>query len=233
MKLKVIVVGEGKDERGHKRTVQIFGKVAHKQQGAMEILVRRAMFQVRHPDQEWSPVADLDEVEICEPPTAPGRVSMMQALVDENLLAQLVSASLNAPSKSEPKAHLFVATHDDDTADKFRRAVGRVRAKLGKAVPMMIPVPHIQSWLASKLAVEAVFNQPHCTVPLPDERRLRKDAKEELKLMLGTFGTFDATHQARLAEVVPVADLEQFEWTGWKAAREEIASALKPLLRSS
>jgi hypothetical protein len=223
---RVVVLGEGKDERGKKRTIPPLQPVPHAQQGAMEILVRRALYPLLNDGQPWHRgLSNNDGIQVLQPPAPrlPRAPGMVEVLADPNALALLVSAAIR-PARGAAPAELLVATHDAEDASATVRAVGVVNASLRTHVPLLLPMPEIQAWLARKRAIEHVYGREHCTVPEPDEDSLRRDAKAELRRLLGTFGgTFDAGHQARLAEYVSLEDLGRFGWTGWS----EVAGTLE------
>ena len=98
---------------------------------------------------------------------------------------------------------------------------------LGTHVPLLQPAPEIQAWLTTKRAIELAYDREHCTVPVPDEDALRKDAKAELQRLLRTFGgSFNAKMQASLAEWISVEDLGRYDWSGWNQATETLTVAL-------
>ncbi len=225
---RVVVLGEGKDERGKPRTIPPLQPVPHSQQGAMEILVRRALYPLLHDGQPWHRgLVSSDGIQVLQPPAprlprAPGMVSI---LANPNELAPLVSAAIR-PVRGVAPTDLLVATHDAEDAGASIKALGVVNSSLRAHVPLLLPAPEIQAWLAHKRAIEQVYGREHCTVPEPDEASLRRDAKAELKRLLATFGgTFDAGHQARLAEYVSLEDLGRFDWTGWGDVAGTLAAA--------
>ncbi|HEX8441316.1 hypothetical protein [Archangium sp.] len=228
---RVVVLGEGKDERGSNRTLPPFAPVPHEQQGAMEILVRRALYPVLNDGQSWHRglIKQGDGILLLQPPTLrlPRQPSMVEILADPNALAPLVAAALK-PVRGPAPVDLLVATHDADAgAPAVIKAVLVVNTNLGTRVPLLQPAPEIQSWLARKRAIELAYEREHCSVPEPDEQALRKDAKAELLRLLGTFGgKFNARMQASLAECVSVEDLGRYDWTGWNEASNELKAAL-------
>jgi hypothetical protein len=229
--LRVVVLGEGKDERGSNRTLPPFALVPHEQQGAMEILVRRALYPLLNDGQPWHPglIKPGDGIHILQPPALrlPRQPAMVQILADPNALSLLVAAALK-PVRGPAPVDILVATHDADTgAPAVIKAVHVVNTSLGTHVPVLQPAPEIQSWLTRKRAIELAYEREHCTVPEPDEQALRKDAKKELQRLLGTFGgSFNARKQASLAECISVEDLSRYDWTGWNEASEELKAAL-------
>jgi len=229
--LRVVVLGEGKDERGSNRTLPPFALVPHEQQGAMEILVRRALYPLLNGGQPWHRglLKAGDGIHILQPPALrlPRQPAMVEILADSNALALLVAAALK-PVRGPPPVDLLVATHDaDEGAPAVIKAVLVVNTSLGTHVPLLQPAPEIQSWLTRKRAIEQAYEREHCTVPEPDEQALRKDAKAELLRLLGTFGgKFSARMQASLAECISVEDLGRYDWTGWAQASEDLKAAL-------
>jgi hypothetical protein len=225
---RVVVLGEGKDERGKPRTIPPLQAVPHVQQGAMEILVRRALYPLLNDGQPWHRgLANTDGIQVLQPPAPrlPRAPSMVSVLANPNELARLVSAAIR-PARGTAPADMLVATHDAEDAGASIQAVGIVNSSLRTHVPLLLPMPEIQAWLAHKRAIEQVYGREHCTVPQPDEAALKRDAKAELKRLLGTFGgTFDAGHQARLAEYVALEDLGRFDWTGWGEVAGKLAAA--------
>jgi hypothetical protein len=225
---RVVVLGEGKDERGKPRTIPPLQPVPHAQQGAMEILVRRALYPLLNDGQPWHRgLAKDDGIQVLQPPAPrlPRSPGMVAVLANPNELAPLVSAAIR-PVRGAPPADLLVATHDGEDAGPTRQAVAVVGINLQARLPLLCPMPEIQAWLARKRAIEQVYDREHCTVPEPDEDALKRDAKAELQRLLRTFGgRFDAARQAQLAEYVSVEDLNRFDWTGWKEASEELQSA--------
>jgi hypothetical protein len=216
--LRVAVLGEGKDERGKNRTLPPFAPVPHEQQGAMEILVRRALYPLLKDGQP--PAVRL-----------PRQPSMVEILADPNALALLVSAALKPLRPGPTPVDLLVATHDADGAEPTLKALAVVNSSLGTHVPLLQPVPEIQAWLARKRAIELVYGREHCSVPEPDEEALKRDAKAELLRLLRTFGgKFDAKMQARLAETVSAEDLNRYDWTGWERATEELKTAFAAIV---
>jgi hypothetical protein len=228
--LRVIVLGEGKDERGKPRTLPPFARVPHDQQGAMEILVRRALYPLLNSGQSWHRgLRDNDGIHVLHPPAPrlPRQPAMTELLADPNALAPLVSAALK-PLRGSAHADLLVATHDaDEAAPAAIKAVHVVNMSLGTHVPLLQPAPEIQAWLTSKRAIELAYEREHCTVPVPDEDALKKDAKAELQRLLRTFGgNFNAKTQASLAEWISVEDLGSYDWSGWNQAAEILKAAL-------
>ncbi len=227
--LRIVVLGEGKDERGRNRTQPPFTPVAHEHQGAMEILVRRALYPLLNEGQPWHRgLARGDGIQILQPPAPrlPRAPSMVEVLADENALAPLFSAALK-PVLGRAPADLLVATHDAEDAGPTLQAVAVVNASLGTHVPLLLPAPEIQAWLARKRSIELAYGREHCTVPEPDEEALKRDAKAELQRLLRTFGgKLDASMQARLAEAISREDLERYDWSGWKQATEALRTAL-------
>jgi hypothetical protein len=225
---RIVVLGEGKDERGKPRTIPPLQPVPHHQQGAMEIFVRRALYPLLNDGQPWHRgLANTDGIQVLQPPAPrmPRAPGMTTVLADANALAPLVSAAIR-PVRGPASADMLVATHDADDARASIQAVGAVNAGLRTHVPLLLPLPEIQAWLAHKRAIEQVYSREHCTVPEPDEASLRRDAKAELRRLLATFGgTFDAGHQARLAEYVSLEDLARFDWTGWSEVAGKLATA--------
>jgi hypothetical protein len=227
--LRVIVLGEGKDERGKNRTLPPFARVPHDQQGAMEILVRRALYPLLNLGQSWHRgLKDTDGIHILQPliPRLPRQPSMVEVLADPNAL-YLLAAPLK-PVRGPPPVDLLVATHDADAASPaVIKAVHMVNMRLGTHVPLLQPAPEIQAWLTSKRAIELTYDREHCTVPVPDEDALKKDAKAELLRLLGTFrGSFNAKTQASLAEWISVEDLGRYDWSGWTQAADILKAAL-------
>jgi hypothetical protein len=228
---RIVVLGEGKDESGKARTLAPFTPVPHAQQGAMEILVRRGLYPLLNDGQSWHPgLAKGDGITILQPP--PSRLSrtpaMVEVLADPSKLALLVSATLRpAGPNKDPRAELLVVTHDADDAASTIKAVAVVNASLRTQVPLLLPAPEIQAWLARKRAIEQAYNRPYCSVPEPDEEALKRDAKAELQRLLRTFGgKFDARMQARMAEFVSNDDLGRYDWTGWSAVPELLKAAI-------
>jgi hypothetical protein len=225
---RVVVLGEGKDERGKPRTIPPLQPVPHSQQGAMEILVRRALYPLLNEGQPWHRgLANTDGLQVLQPPLLrlPRAPGMVAVLANPNELALLVSAAIR-PVRGPAPADLLVATHDGEDADPTRHAVGVVGINLQARIPLLCPMPEIQAWLARKRAIEQVYGREHCTVPEPDEDALKRDAKAELQRLLRTFGgRFDAARQAQLAEYVSHEDLTRFDWTGWNEASEELKAA--------
>ncbi|AKI99031.1 hypothetical protein ATI61_106411 [Archangium gephyra] len=227
--LRVIVLGEGKDERGKPRTLPPFARVPHDQQGAMEILIRRALYPLLNHGQSWHPgLKDDDGIHILQPliPRFPRQPSMVEVLSDPNALYQFVVPL--KPVRGPPLVDLIVATHDADAASPaVIKAVHVVNTNLGIHVPLIQPAPEIQAWLTSKRAIELAYKRDYCTVPVPDEDALKKDAKAELQRLLRTFGgSFNAKMQASLAEKLPVEELGRYDWSGWNQATEILAAAL-------
>lgn len=227
--LRVIVLGEGKDERGKPRTLPPFARVPHEQQGAMEILVRRALYPLLNPGQSWHRgLKNNDGIHILQPliPRLPRQPSMVEVLADPNTLALLVVPM--KPVGGPPLTDLVVATHDADAASPaVIKAVHVVNTNLGTHVPLLQPAPEIQAWLTSKRAIELAYDREHCTVPVPDEDALRKDAKAELLRLLRTFGgRFNAKTQASLAEWISVEDLGRYDWSGWNQTADILTAAL-------
>lgn len=228
--LRVIVLGEGKDERGKPRTLPPFTRVPHDQQGAMEILVRRALYPLLNPSQSWHRgLKENDGIHVLQPPAPrlPRLPAMTELLADRNALAPLVLAALK-PLLGPAPADLLVTTHDEDeAASAVIKAVRVVNTSLGTHVPLLRPAPEIQAWLTSKRAIERAYDREHCTVPVPDEEALRKDAKAELLRLLNTFGgRFNAKTQASLAEWIPAEDLGRYDWSRWNQASDELKAAL-------
>ncbi|MFE8604127.1 hypothetical protein [Archangium violaceum] len=232
--LRVIVLGEGKDERGKPRTLPPFTRVPHDQQGAMEILVRRALYPLLNHGQSWHRgLKDDDGIHILQPlpPRLPRQPSMVEVLAAPDLLALFVAPLKNTPGPgvpSRPRVDLIVATHDADAAiPAVTKALNKVNTSLGTHVPLLQPAPEIQAWLTSKRAIERAYDRVHCTVDEPDEDALKKDAKAELQRLLRTFGgRFDAKKQASLAERMPVEDLGRYDWSGWNQATDILKVAL-------
>lgn len=229
--LRVVVLGEGKDERGSNRTVPPFAPVPHEQQGAMEILVRRALYPLLHNGQSWHRglIKQGDGIHILQSPALrlPRQPAMVEILADPNALALLVAAALK-PVRGPVPVDLLVATHDADAgAPAVIKAVHVVNTNLGTHVPLLQPAPEIQSWLTRKRAIELAYERAHCSVPEPDEQALRRDAKAELLRLLSTFGgRFNSRMQASLAEWISVEDLSRYDWTGWDKASDEMKAAL-------
>lgn len=227
--LRVVVLGEGKDERGAQRTLLPLTPVPHEQQGAMEILVRRALYPLLNSGQPWHRgLKSTDEILILQPPPfrTTRQPAMVEVLASPTALATLVSAALT-PVRGPTRVDLLVATHDDEDAGPAIAAVRVVNTSLGTHVPLLRPAPEIQSWLTRKRAIELAYGREHCTVPEPDEQRLRTDAKTELQRLLDTFGgKFSARTQASLAEFISIEDLGRYDWTGWEQAAEELKAAL-------
>ncbi|HYO54072.1 hypothetical protein [Archangium sp.] len=228
--LRVIVLGEGKDERGKSRTLPPFARIPHEQQGAMEILVRRALYPLLNDGQSWHRgLKDGDGIHVLQPPAPrlPRQPAMTELLTDPNALAPLVSAALK-PLRGPVHADLLVATHDKDGAHPSAiKAVHVVNTSLGTHVPLLLPAPEIQAWLTRKRAIEHVYGREHCSVPEPDEEALKKDAKAELLRLLSTFGgRFNAKIQASLAEWISAEDLPRYDWSGWNQASDELKAAL-------
>ncbi len=228
---RVVVLGEGKDERGRNRTQPPFSPVPHAQQGAMEILVRRALYPLLNDGQPWHRgLANEDGIRILQPPVPrlPRSPAMVEVLADAKLLALFVAAALR-PVLGPIPADLLVATHDADDAQPAIKAVGIVNQNLGTQVPLLRPAPEIQAWLTRKRAIELAYGRDHCTVPEPDEAALQRDAKAELQRLLATFGgKFDAPMHARLAEFISTEDLERYAWTGW----HEVPTLLGPAIEA-
>lgn len=226
---RVVVLGEGKDERGSNRTLPPFTPVTHEQQGAMEILVRRALYPLLNHGQPWHRgLARGDGFLILQPPAPrlPRAPSMVEILANSNALAPLISAALR-PVRGPAPVDLLVATHDADGAAPAIKALAVVNSSLGTHVPLLLPAPEIQAWLTRKRAIEQTYGREHCTVPEPDEEALKHDAKAELQRLLGTFGgKFDARKQASLAEYVSAEDLARYDWTGWNQVPEILGAAL-------
>ncbi len=115
---RAVVLGEGKDERGGDRTLLPFTPVPHDRQGAMEILVRRALYPLLNDGRHWHRgLAQNDGILILQPPAPrlPRTASMVEVLADPNMLAPLVSAALK-PVRGPPHVDLLVATHDAEDA---------------------------------------------------------------------------------------------------------------------
>ncbi|KFA91806.1 hypothetical protein Q664_19635 [Archangium violaceum Cb vi76] len=224
------MLGEGKDERGKNRTLPPFEPVPHEQQGAMEILVRRALYPLLNGGQPWHRglIKQGDGIRILQPPALrlPRQPSMVEVLADPNALALLVAPL--KPLRGPAPVDLLVATHDADTASTaVTNALDKVNSELGTHVPLLQPVPEIQAWLTSKRAIELAYEREHCTVPVPDEDALKRDAKAELQRLLYTFGgRFDAKKQASLAEWISAEDLGRYDWTGWNQATDILKVAL-------
>jgi hypothetical protein len=227
--LRVVVLGEGKDERGDNRTLPPFTAVPHEQQGAMEILVRRALYPLLNDGLSWHRgLARSDGILILQPPAPrlPRAPSMVEVLANANELGPLVSATLK-PVLGSPRADLLVATHDAEDAAPAIKAVTVVNTSLRTHVPLLLPAPEIQAWLTRKRAIEMAYNREHCTVPEPDEEALRRDAKAELQRLLRTFGgKLDARKQATLSEVISTEDLDRYDWSGWKQVPDLLKAAL-------
>ncbi|MFY0527034.1 hypothetical protein ACN28I_29135 [Archangium gephyra] len=237
--LRVTVLGEGKDERGKNRTQPPFTPVPHEQQGAMEILVRRALYPLMNGGQPWDRrfIKQSDGIRILQPPALPfsRQPAMVEILADSNKLGVLVSAALKPARGGPAPVDLLVATHDADTgASAVIRAVLVVNTSLGTHVPLLQPAPEIQSWLTRKRAIELAYGREHCSVPEPDEDALRRDAKAELQRLLHSFGgSINAKMQASLAECISAEDLDRYDWTGWKQASEDLKVALSALALKS
>lgn len=227
--LRVVVLGEGKDERGNDRTQPPFTPVPHEQQGAMEILVRRALYPLLNDAQPWHRgLTRSDGIQILQPPAPrlPRAPSMVEVLANPNMLAPLISAAVK-PVRGPPPADLLVATHDADGAGPAIKAVRVVNSSLDTLVPLLLPAPEIQAWLTRKRAIELAYGREHCSVPEPDEESLKQDAKAELQRLLGTFGgKFNARMQASLAEHVSAEDLARYDWSGWNQVSELLEEAL-------
>ncbi len=113
---RVVVLGEGKDERGRNRTQPPLTPVPHEKQGAMEILVRRALYPLLNNGQPWHRgLAEEDGIHILQPPglRPPRPPSMVKVLADPYKLALLVSPTLR-PVRGPIPANQLVATHDAD-----------------------------------------------------------------------------------------------------------------------
>jgi hypothetical protein len=214
---RVVVLGEGKDESGNRpRTTPPFEPIPHAEQGAMEILVRRALYPILNNGAPWHRgLAANDGIQILQPPS-PRRPSAVEVLANAKLLAPIVLASLRPPGK-RPPADVLVASHDSDAGlAAVVKAIDIVNTALSTGVPLIAPVPEVQAWLTSKRSIEQSYNREHCTVEEPNQELLRVDAKAELKRLLSAFGgRFDAKAQARLAFWVSDDDLKKFDWTGW------------------
>ena len=229
---RVSVLGEGKDERGKNRTLPPFTPVPHEQQGAMEILVRRALYPLLNDGQSWNKrfIEQSDGIHILQPPALPvqRRPSMVELLADSNKLGVLVAAALKPARGGPAPVDLLVATHDADAAaPAVIKAVHVVNTNLHTHVPLLLPAPEIQAWLTSKRAIAHAYERAPCSVPEPDEEALRKDAKTELRRLLDTFGgRLDAKKQARLAEWISVEELGRYDWSGWNQATEILKAAL-------
>lgn len=228
--LRVVVLSEGKDERGKNRTLPPFTPVLHQQQGAMEILVRRALHPLMNDGQPWHRglIKQGDGIHILQPPALrlPRQPAMVEVLTDPHALALLVSAAVK-PVRGPAPVDLLVATHDADGAEPAIKAVHVVNTSLGTHVPLLQPAPEIQSWLTRKRAIEQAYGREHCSVPEPDEDALKKDAKAELLRLLGTFGgKLNAQMQASLAEWISVEDLGRYDWSGWSQATEILKATL-------
>lgn len=225
---RIVVLGEGKDERGKPRTIPPLQRVPHGQQGAMEILVRRALYPLLNDEQPWHRgLKDDDGIHVLQPPAQrlPRALGMVEVLANPYELSRMVAGAIR-PVRGTAPADLLVATHDGEDAKPTLHAVGVVNSNLRTHVPLLRPMPEIQAWLARKRAIEQVYGREHCTVPEPDEEALKRDAKAELKRLLQTFGgRFDAARQAQLAEYVSLEDLTRFDWTGWNEAGEELKAA--------
>jgi hypothetical protein len=229
---RVIVLGEGKDESGKARTLAPFSPVPHARQGAMELLVRRAVYPLLNDGQPWHRgLTQRDGIDILQPPPIrlPRAPSMVEVLADPNVLALLVSASLRpAGATKVPRADLLVATHDAEGAEPAIKAIAVVNASLRTEVPLLLPAPEIQAWLTRKRAIELAYDRQHCSVPEPDEAALKRDAKAELIRLLGTFGgKFDARMQARMAEFISNDDLGRYDWTGWGQVSGVLKAAIE------
>ncbi len=226
---RAVVLGEGKDERGDNRTLPPFAPVPHEQQGAMEILVRRALYPLLNDGQPWHRgLTRGDGILILQPPAPrlPRAPSMVEVLADPNALAPLVSAALK-PVRGPPPVDLLVATHDAEDAAPAIKAVAVVNTSLGTQVPLLLPAPEIQAWLTRKRAIELAYGREHCTVPEPDEEALKLDAKAELQRLLRTFGgKLDARMQATLAESISSEDLDRYDWSGWRQVPDLLRAAL-------
>jgi len=230
--LRVTVLGEGKDERGKNRTLLPFTPVPHEQQGAMEILVRRALYPLLHEGQPWDRrfIKESDGIHILQPPMLPlsRQPAMVEILADPTALAILVSAALKPARGGPAPVDLLVATHDADTGSPaVIKAVHVVNTNFGTHVPLLQPAPEIQAWLTSKRSIERAYGRTPCTVPEPDEDALKKDAKTELQRLLRTFeGKFNAKTQASLAVSIPDEDLSRYEWSGWNQVADILKAAL-------
>lgn len=154
-------------------------------------------------------------------------MAMVEVLAHPQALAPLIAGALK-PVRGPALVDLLVASHDADDAQPSIKALAVVNASLGTHVPLLLPAPEIQAWLTRKRAIERAYEREHCTVPEPDEEKLRQDAKAELQRLLRTFGgKFNAQRQARLAEHVSLEDLERYDWTGWKQVPERLEEALE------
>lgn len=226
---RAIVLGEGKDERGGDRTLAPFTPVPHEQQGAMEILVRRALYPLLNGGVPWHRgLSHKDGILILQPPASrlPRAPSMVEVLADPQQLGLLVSAAVK-PVRGSPPADLLVVTHDAEDAEPAIKAVAMVNTSLRTHVPLLLPAPEIQAWLTRKRAIEQAYGRDHCTVPEPDEEALKRDAKAELQRLLRTFGgKLEARKQASLAEFISAEDLERYPWSGWKQASDALSAAL-------
>ncbi len=182
----------------------------------MEILVRRGLYPLLNEGQSWHRgLAQDDGIQILQPPTPRLPMSMVEVLANPNELAFLIAGALR-PVRGTARADLLVATHDADGAAPAVQAVSVVNRNLRTDVPLLLPAPEIQAWLARKRAIEQAYERPYCSVPEPEEEALRRDAKAELQRLLGTFGgKLDARMQASLATWVSEEDLGRYAWTGW------------------
>lgn len=220
-RLRVVVLGEGRDERGPPRAIPPFHLVPRENQGAMEILVRRKLYGVLKTDADAIWHASLDDsIDILQPPAT--RRSMVEVLVDPSLLGMVVHSTL----KTSP-ATLLVATHDAEDGAGAVGAVTEVNRSFNTHVPLLQPSPEIQAWLTSKRAVERVYHHEHCTVPEVHEAGLKADAKQELlRLLAAHHDKFSAERQARLAEVIALEDVVRFgAWNGWNEADSLLQAA--------
>lgn len=228
---RVIVLGEGKDESGNKRTLPPFTAVPHEQQGAMEILVRRALYPLLNNGQPWHKgLKHSDGIQILQPPAPRRLISMVEAITHDKELALFVAGALRPEGgRTAPRADLLVVTHDADVgAELASKAVLTVNRNFNTHVPLVCPNPEIQAWLARKRSIEQAYDRPFCSVPEPDEQALKSDAKKELRRLLATFGgKFDTRKQARMAEFLSSEELAQYEWAGWSKVPAQLEAAIQ------
>lgn len=217
--LRVIVIGEGRDEHGKPRALPQLTPVPPQAQGALEILVRRALYRLLNDGVPWHRgLFRSDGIVILEPPRPRRPISWVEVLDDECELAPLVSGALR-PIRGKAPADLLVLARDHDGEESALRAIGVVNRDLDTCIPLLIPVPEIQAWLASRRALELALGVELGSIPEVEEAALRRDAKAELKrLLTAGGGTFDAAIQARIAVELPEADLNRFPWNGWPEA---------------
>lgn len=225
-RLRVVVLGEGHDERGVSGSTRHLDiKPAH-ECGALEILVRRLLFQAARPGARWPGLGQDDGIDILAHPEMRRRLATHVVLTNEQFFGEFLVTSI--ANKERRPADIFIAACDGDRQDRlasFQRIVARARTIHGAHVlATLVPVPQLQSWLARKRAIERAFNREHCTVPEPDEVRLRTDAKAELRRQLSAAEQdFGARAQARVAATISDDELAQFEaWSGWAEARSAI-----------